>query len=188
MPREPRALIPVSTFWARSASPTRWALAVAVIALILNVSSYFGLGMDRPFALYGTIHVSLMLLGVWLLVQIARHHVAGLRGTPGSEPVPSYPPLLWWALVLSVPYAAINLAIIAAGGEGGPATLDGQPVWMIGQRTVRTLSAEEYRQAQMSQLRAFSAVWLAFALATAAGHDRLLARIQRFSVTRPGDA
>ena len=174
----------MAPYWPRSPLPTKLALVVAVVALLVNLSSYFGLGMDGPLLLYAGVHASIMLLGGWLLVQISRHHVAWFRRPPNPEALPPYPTPLWVALVLSILYAAMTLATLAAGGEGGPAIVNGQQVWVIGQRSMRVLNAEEYRRAQMLQLRAMSAVWLALAIATATAHDRVGARLQRFKASR----
>lgn len=167
----------VVDFWRGTSRQPRLSLMVALVAALMNLAAWFGLGANEASVPIFAIHFAVMLLGVLLFFRIVYHHYLVVRH--GDIDANASPPR--WLVVTTL--ASFGYLVATAGlllytfGEGGPEPRDGGYVWVRGHTVVSAITAEDYARFQRGFLRVFSAAWLFFALAIAAGSHAVGRRI-----------
>lgn len=159
------APIDLRGFWRVAPRRSRLALGVAAVSVLAWLASFAGV-MRYP-AIAGslfTVHLAVMALFLVHFVRLAKYNRLAWRAGPTTEPGPRQPPVLRLATALSLVLVLVGFAQAASHGEGAPALVDDQEVWMNDGEVVRPLQAGEREAFDAEMLRAFAAVWLFFSL------------------------
>jgi hypothetical protein len=144
----------IPEFWRRADFLPRAGLVTAGTALLINISTYFGLaaiGWATPLYL---MHLVVMALGFWLFARIVAHNYEYLRHRPLERGPVGVP----WQLVMGTVVSCLYLLVLIVRSDSAHEaafTADAE------------LRGPAYYSSHSSLLGVFSAAWLFFALLTA---------------------
>jgi len=127
------------------------------IVVVVHASTYFGVDPSTWFPVVWSLHPSIFILAVPLLVS---HRMGKIPKEQWDKFAPRVLSLLWKML-----FAYIFLFVVLGSffDEGGsPHERDGKYVLQEGSRTIRELTEEEYIQKRAEVIWSFSAFWMAF--------------------------
>ena len=154
-------------FFDRTTPFTRFILGLGAVSGAVNLATFFEIQWESLYGMPYLLHLIVMGVGFATFIQIGYHHYLWTRTGGGPTIVlESRVPvsLIVGTGVVFLYVLCVVLWFGTASGGGSAELRDRSYVWVVGEEVARSATKAEYDAYQTGLLRAFSSVWLFFAL------------------------